>query len=64
MMPTEKACLPAKGRPGTRCFGGARMEIWQIILVVVLVLALVGLFIARANEQKQLRNVQKQLRKK
>jgi len=40
------------------------MEIWQIILVVVLVLALVGLFIARANEQKQLRNVQKQLRKK
>jgi uncharacterized protein YneF (UPF0154 family) len=31
------------------------MAIWQIILVVVLVAALVGLFIARANEQKQLR---------
>jgi hypothetical protein len=29
------------------------MAIWQIILVVVLVIALVGLFIARANEQKQ-----------
>jgi uncharacterized protein YneF (UPF0154 family) len=29
------------------------MAVWQIILVVVLVIALVGLFIARANEQKQ-----------
>jgi Tfp pilus assembly protein PilX len=29
------------------------MAIWQIILVVVLVIALVGLFMARANEQKQ-----------
>jgi hypothetical protein len=29
------------------------MAIWQIILVVVLVIALVGLFVARANEQKQ-----------
>lgn len=42
------------------------MEIWQIILVVVLALALVGLFMARANEQKQLRrmNDPKQLRRK
>jgi hypothetical protein len=29
------------------------MAIWQIILVVVLVIALVGLFVARANEQKR-----------
>jgi hypothetical protein len=29
------------------------MAVWQIILVVVLVIALVGLFVARANEQKQ-----------
>jgi hypothetical protein len=29
------------------------MEIWQIALVVVLAVALVGLFVARANEQKQ-----------
>ena len=28
------------------------MELWQIILVVVLVLGLIGLFIARANEKK------------
>ncbi len=28
------------------------MDLWQIILVVVLVIALIGLFIARANEQK------------
>jgi len=31
------------------------MATWQIILVVVLVLGLVGLFVARANEQKQLK---------
>jgi hypothetical protein len=31
------------------------MATWQIILVVVLVLALVGLFVARANEQKQIK---------
>jgi len=31
------------------------MATWQIILVVVLVLALAGLFVARANEQKQLK---------
>jgi hypothetical protein len=29
------------------------MAIWQIVLVVVLAVALVGLFMARANEQKQ-----------
>ena len=31
------------------------MATWQIILVVVLVVALVGLFVARANEQKQVK---------
>jgi hypothetical protein len=29
------------------------METWQIILIVVLVVAVVGLFVARQNEQKQ-----------
>ncbi len=29
------------------------MALWQIILVVVLVIGLVGLFIARANEKKK-----------
>ena len=29
------------------------METWQIILVAVLVVALVGLIVARANESKQ-----------
>ena len=29
------------------------MELWQIVLVVVLVLGLIGLFIARANEKKK-----------
>lgn len=28
------------------------MQLWQIILVVVLVVILAGLFVARANEQK------------
>jgi len=28
------------------------MAVWQIILVVVLVVILIGLFVARANEQK------------
>jgi len=28
------------------------MQVWQIILVVVLVAILAGLFVARANEQK------------
>jgi hypothetical protein len=31
------------------------MELWQIVLIVVLVAVLIGLFIARANEQKQKR---------
>jgi hypothetical protein len=29
------------------------MALWQIILVVVLVIGLVGLFVARANEKKK-----------
>jgi hypothetical protein len=29
------------------------MAIWQIILVAVLAISLVGLFMARANEQRQ-----------
>ena len=31
------------------------MQVWQIILIVVLVAVLIGLFMARANEQKQKR---------
>jgi hypothetical protein len=29
------------------------MEMWQIILIAVLVIGLVGLFVARANEKKK-----------
>jgi hypothetical protein len=29
------------------------MALWQIILVAVLVIGLVGLFVARANEKKR-----------